>query len=95
MTITIHKDDGSGWGVRDGAGKPVLPEQHHCGLAGMRPETREAVLKAAERHRYNFLTRLQARALRDGPDGEVIRTDFDLIVLGVLIDVLREAEELP
>ena len=87
MKITIHKDDGAGWAVQ--------PEARRYGLATMRSETRDALLAVADKHTLTYLERLQKRTEEHGPDGVIIHDDFDACVLGVLIDVLHEAEELP
>lgn len=86
MTIHITTNEGT----RTVAPRPEL----HFGLASMRPETRDQVLAAAEKHELTFLERLQEMTAEHGPDGVIIKTEFEATVLGVLISVLREAQGL-
>lgn len=69
----------------------TAPRYH--GLATMQARTREAILAAADKHELIFLERLQALIEDHGPDGIIVRNDFDASLLAVLIDVLREARE--
>jgi len=57
----------------------------------LRPRAQEAVLHSAELHSTEILKRLLERAKREGPDGEVIRTEFDLIVLESLLQLRGES----
>jgi len=92
MSSTIHTDNSSGWTVLDGSGKPTVQKRHY-GLSNMRAQTREAILDAADKHELIFLERLQKLVEEHGPDGIIVRNDFDVCLLAVLIDVLREAHE--
>lgn len=93
MTITVHTDNGSGFAILDGSGKPSAPKRHY-GLSSMRAQAREAILTAADKHELIFLERLQKLVEAHGPDGIIVRNDFDACLLAVLIDVLREAQGL-
>ncbi len=67
-----------------------LTNQERGMLAGLLPRTQDVVLHAAEQHELTFLERLLAQVRRAGPDGAVVRNEFDAIVLEMLVSVKRE-----
>ena len=56
------------------------------------PRTQDLVMMAVERHALRFLERLLEQARREGPDGEVLRNQFDINLLETVIVILREFE---
>ena len=56
------------------------------------PRAQDVAMTAVERHALRFLERLLEQARRDGPDGEVLRNQFDMNLLETVIVILREFE---
>lgn len=56
------------------------------------PDARAHVLDAVEKHEAIFLERLLRAAERHGPDGEIVRNDFDLSLLRLVVAALDDPE---
>lgn len=62
-------------------------------LVGNNPVTVSTVLEAADRHALEFLTRLEKLTDEHGPDGILVRNEFDAILLRNTLAILREKRD--